>query len=93
MQPTSRGAGIFLARVWLEGRGGAGFRARLRFIDHLSAEQRVAHVATPEEFLALVEAWLDGFLQWPGSPGGDPDEPGAPRAVALPTQNGAPERP
>jgi hypothetical protein len=81
-------AGIFLARVWLEGETGELFRARMRFIDDVTAEQQVATVARPDEFLEVVEAWLTRFLeQEEDGRRSNPDPPMA----APPGPAGAPE--
>jgi hypothetical protein len=89
MDRPARHAGVLLARVWLEGERGELFRARMRFIDDVTADQHVVTVARREEFLEVVEAWLTRFLeQARHGARSDPDPPTAP---APPGPRGAPE--
>ena len=54
--------GLLIIRAWVE-EGVPGFRARvIRLFDVMGNEESIATVETSEELTAVIEAWLQGFL-------------------------------
>jgi hypothetical protein len=55
--------GILIVRLWIEGNGLAGFRARItRTLDSEGHEQEVAVAAAPDDVYAVVQGWVEAFV-------------------------------
>jgi hypothetical protein len=54
--------GVAVVRVWTE--PGRGFRGRITTtVDVAERDEKVAAAASPEEVIALVQAWLEAVTQ------------------------------
>jgi hypothetical protein len=55
--------GILIVRVWIEGTTLEGFRSRItRTLDSAGAEHEVAVAAAPDDVYAVVQTWVQAFV-------------------------------
>jgi hypothetical protein len=60
--------GILILRLWVESSTPDGLRARItQTLDSTDREQATATAANPEDIYALVQAWVEAFVDQ-GSP-------------------------
>lgn len=64
--PPSDRTGILIVRLWNEGHGSDGFRARItQTLDSADSEQAVASAASPDDVYAVIRSWVEAWVSPP----------------------------
>lgn len=64
MKPnTTNRTGLLIVRLWIEGNATDGFRARItQTLDSTGTERAVGMAGTPADVSAVVQKWIDEFV-------------------------------
>jgi hypothetical protein len=60
--PPAERTGLLVIRAWIEAYGETRLRARITRVVDLDGTEEISTVATREEIMDAVAAWLDAFL-------------------------------